>query len=68
MTPALCISHKGMGGPFKPSFGLSGVVADPTRRSVKSNGDLQFYGPFLEMFIDAGEASICVTHLARGPV
>jgi hypothetical protein len=30
MTPALCLNHKGLGGPFKPSFGLSGVVADPS--------------------------------------
>jgi hypothetical protein len=27
-------TSKKMRGPFKPSFGLSGVVADPTLRSV----------------------------------
>jgi hypothetical protein len=26
---AFFISNKSLGGPFKPSFGLSGVVADP---------------------------------------
>jgi hypothetical protein len=34
MTPGSLPNHKGLGGPFKPSFGLSGVVADPIRRSL----------------------------------
>jgi hypothetical protein len=47
MTPALCINHKGLGGPFKPSFffWLERVVADPTGKEVK--------GGFVDRFAEA---------------
>jgi hypothetical protein len=45
-------TRKAWGGPFKPSFGLSGVVADPNRSASlgAKPRDLKFCRPFLEMF------------------
>ena len=56
MTP------EGLGAPFKPSFGLSGVVADPILPAVSLGAmprDLQFRGPFLEAFA----APLFINHL-----
>jgi hypothetical protein len=58
---------KKMRGPFKPSFGLSGVVADPTLRSVSLGvkpRNLQFPLPSIECL--RGETVLFIRSEAEG--